>query len=253
MLCAHASTAAYVTESALQARYPCGGTQLAVSDVELVGGPRFTTHYSSVELHTSDFAAGCRKSTPGGPLRLITVASLAQRYKGVDVLIEAVDMLSREGIDCSLGVIGDGRYRGELEEQARRSAAPVEFLGHLQRADVLRAMDQASLFVLGSRTEGLPRALIEAMARGLPCIATRVGGIPELLDDEALVPPGSAQAFYGKLKSIVDGQVDVDGMAERNLTRAADFRAEILRERRRTFYRGLRLQTERWLAQADAA
>ena len=88
--------------------------------------------------------------------------------------------------------MGDGRHRAELESLARTSgiSAATKFLGELPNGEAIREqLDQATLMVLPSRTEGLPRVIIEAMARAVPCVASNVGGIPELLDPRYLVPP----------------------------------------------------------------
>ena len=185
-LCRTAAVAAYVTRDFLQRRYPCASSEYAVSDVELECEAPFTTHYSSVELANSDFAPHPHVLDPSRAARIVTVGSLAQAYKGVDVLIHALSAVRRSGHSCELTVVGDGRLRPKLETLAASAGVPVRFTGHLTRAKVVRELDASDIFVLASRTEGLPRALIEAMARGLPCVATRVGGIPELLDSDAL-------------------------------------------------------------------
>ena len=95
--CKYATAVAYVTERALQERYPCGGYSVGMSDVEISGETlvqaptTFTTHYSSVELGKDD-AVTTHRAAPERRRRfhLITVASLAQPYKGVDVLLRAV-------------------------------------------------------------------------------------------------------------------------------------------------------------------
>ena len=245
-LCAGAAGAAYVTERTLQARYPCSRSQWAVSDVALDELAAFTTHYSSIELDGSDFARRPHHFDGSRAVRLVTVGSLAQKYKGIDVLIRAVHRLNLEGRPCSLTVIGDGRYRRELEQLAAQLAAPVTFTGQLTRAEVLGALDRADAFVLASRTEGLPRALLEAMARGLPCVATRVGGIPELLDNDALCECGSVESLAGCLAALFSGAVDATALAASNLARAHDFRGELLRGRRREFYARIRAITEEW-------
>jgi glycosyltransferase involved in cell wall biosynthesis len=245
-LCASAAGAAYVTEKSLQQRYPCSRDEWAVSDVELEERSSFTTHYSSIELSYSDFATRPRVLPAAGPLKVVTVGSLAQRYKGVDVLIRAVSALNVLGRPCGLTVIGDGRYRAELEALAASLDLPVRFTSHLKRSQVMSELDDANLFVLASRTEGLPRAVIEAMAQGLPCIGTRVGGIPELLDSRALCEPGSVESLVDCLLAIMSGRVDGNALAVQNLKKAHEFRADVLRARRREFYRRVRLVTEEW-------
>lgn len=87
-------------------------------------------------------------------------------------------------MELELRFIGDGGYRSTLTKMASDQgiADRVKFLGWLAAGPAVRAeLDRADLFVLPSRTEGLPRALVEAMARGLPCIGSTAGGIPELL------------------------------------------------------------------------
>ena len=245
-LCASAAGAAYVTEKSLQQRYPCSRDVWAVSDVELEERSSFTTHYSSIELSYSDFAALPRVLPAAGPLKVVTVGSLAQRYKGVDVLIRAVGALNSLGHPCELTVIGDGRYRAELEAQAGSLDLPVRFTSQLLRPQVMAELDSSHLFALASRTEGLPRAVIEAMARGLPCVGTRVGGIPELLDPRALCEPGSVESLVDCMLAIMTGRVDGDALAAQNLKKAHEFRADVLRARRREFYRRMRLVTEEW-------
>ena len=126
--CARASAVAYVTRFALQDRYPCRAFGVGVSDVQLpseairVEDNVLATHYSSVELSAGDWAS---REISGGPenrgLRLVTVASLEQRYKGVDHLISAMRLCRLAGMDLRLTVIGDGRYRGALQRQDRKS------------------------------------------------------------------------------------------------------------------------------------
>jgi phosphatidylinositol alpha-1,6-mannosyltransferase len=252
-LCAAAAGAAYVTERSLQQRYPCARTQWAVSDVELLGPPPFTAHYSSIELNCSDIASQPRTWTPGTVPRLVTVGSLAQRYKGIDILIRALRELGDRGRRCQLVVVGEGRYRAELQQLADDLAVEAHFTSQLKRAEVITQLDRADLFVLASRTEGLPRALLEAMARGLPCVATRVGGIPELLAADVLCDGGSVAQLVDRIGAILDGTVDANHQAARNLRRAGDFRSEVLRDRRRDFYRGVRVVTELWRSAEAAA
>jgi len=173
----------------------------------------------------------------------------------VDVQIDAVAECVRSGLDLRLVVIGQGRVRGELEERARSQGLDgrVEFRGQLTAGEAVRAeLDRADLFLLPSRTEGLPRAMIEAMARGLPCIGSTAGGIPELLAPEDLVPPGDARALAHRIAEVVKDPARQASMSKRNLAVAEDFRESILRDRRAEFYRRVRQETEHWLNRRPA-
>jgi len=229
--CRGAAAAAYVTESALQHRYPPGPgvTATGCSDVEL---PR--------EAFV-DFSRSQRK--PGQPATIITVGTLEQLYKAPDILIDAVALAVKEGLDLRLVFVGDGRYRPWLKERAEKLGLGdrVRFVGWLPvGASVRRELDQADLFILPSRQEGLPRAMIEAMARGLPCIGSTVGGIPELLPREDLVDPNDARALADLIREVVTHPARMEGMSSVNVRKAKEYREEILSGRRRAFYRQVR-------------
>ena len=87
----------------------------------------------------------------------------------------------KEGLDLELTVVGDGRYQAELEARAAQLGLGqrVRFLGRLPAGEAVRAeMKRADVFILPSRQEGLPRAMVEAMALGLPCLGSTVGASP---------------------------------------------------------------------------
>jgi glycosyltransferase involved in cell wall biosynthesis len=255
--CARAIGAAYVTEGTLQKRYPCGALQISVSDVELPSASVYvhdgilTTHYSSLDIPRKAFARQrAIKDLNGKQIRLIHVASLEQLYKGTDVLLDAIKKCVREGLDLHLTILGSGRLQKVLEQRARRLGITdrIDFKGTVPAGDpVYEELDKADIFVLPSRTEGLPRAMIEAMARGLPCIGSTAGGMPELLPPSDLVPPGSVSALANKIKEVALSYTLRREMSERNVVRAEDYRADILSERRIAFYTHIREKTEEWL------
>ncbi len=234
-LCARARATGYVTEYALQRRYPPAPGS-------------FTTYYSDVELPDTAFvSAPCAPRAEGGPLTLITVGTLAQLYKAPDVQIAAVAALVRAGLDLRLVLIGDGRYRPELERRVKElgMADRIQFRGQLTAgASVRAALDTADIFLMPSRQEGMPRAMIEAMARGLPCIGSTIGGIPELLPSEDMVPPGDVDALAAKIREVATNPERMAYMSQRNLERAHEYQEEALRARRTRFYRSLRDLTD---------
>lgn len=122
--------------------------------------------------------------------------------KGPDVLLAALPNLGAAPIDVNF--LGDGPDRAELEALARRHqhGDRVRWLGNRPSADRLfRAFD---VFVLSSRTEGTPMVLFEAMAAGVPIVAARVGGVPDVVDDSCacLVPPEDPIALAAAIRSV---------------------------------------------------
>lgn len=237
-----AAAAAYVTKYALQRRYPAREAA-------------FTSHYSSIELPPHAFVAGPRTwhCSPRNGRRVVSVGSLEQLYKAPDIAIEAVAQCAASGDDIELIWVGDGRYRANVEAIARSTQCPerFHFMGNLAGADcVRRELDKADVFLLVSRTEGLPRSLIEAMARGLPCIGSRVGGIPELLPDECLVPPNDSRALAAKILELLRDPKRMQTLSARNLRKAREYRDEELAPRRTEFYRQVREATERYMKEA---
>ena len=238
LLCKKACACAYVTKEALQRRYPCR------SDV-------FSTHYSSINLLPEAVIAEPRTSVKrSGPFHLLTVGTFDSWYKGHDVLLHAFSLCLARGLDADLTFIGDGRHRGEAELIAEKLGihTRVRFAGQLPfSAGVRSQLDTADLFVLPSRQEGLPKALVEAMARAVPCIGSAIGGIPELLLPEDLVPPNSPAHLSKRIEEVLGDPELRATMSVRNLAKVQEYRSDILRQRRIAFYQVLQNRTEKWL------
>jgi glycosyltransferase involved in cell wall biosynthesis len=126
------------------------------------------------------------------------VAARLSEEKGIDVAIEAA---AAAGVP--LRIAGEGPAAGELAALAQRLGAPVELLGRVDRdrlADLLRG---AGAVVLPSRYhEFSPYAALEAMAAGIPVLATRMGGLPELIGEERCVPINDTAAMAERLRSL---------------------------------------------------
>ncbi len=227
VLCVNSYATAYVTSQTLQHRYPPNSES-------------FTLSCSDVELDDAAFVTAPRSiSGPPRPITIASVGSMAQLYKAHDILIDAFATCVQQGLDLNLCLIGDGQYRSQLESQATRRGlnGRICFVGEIPSGKPVRDhLDRADLFVLPSRTEGLPRAMIEAMARGLPCIGSTAGGIPELLAPEDLVRPGSVEALAEQLYEVVTDRKRMACMAQRNLDRARQYHEWLLKPRRLQFY-----------------
>jgi glycosyltransferase involved in cell wall biosynthesis len=128
--------------------------------------------------------------------------------KGLRDLLEALAALRTEGVDVTLEVIGDGPDRPALVEAARLLGLDdaIRWTGYIGSRELyLARLRGANAFVLPSRAEGVPKVLVEAMAAGLPIVATRVGAIPGLLDSGRLghlVPAGDPRALVDAIRHL---------------------------------------------------
>jgi glycosyltransferase involved in cell wall biosynthesis len=167
----------------------------------------------------------------GGPLRLVFVGAYGER-KGCPQLVEALGRARDLGVDARLTFVGKERRRGE-EERLRRLVSRyaledrVEWAGVAARADVASFYERADVVCLPSRAEGVPMTLLEGMALGLPVLATTVGGIPDLVDEESgvLVRPGDVPALADAIAALArdpDGRRRMGEAARRRATRLAD-------------------------------
>lgn len=144
----------------------------------------------------------------------ISVASLTP-HKGHHVLLGAATIIMREYPHFKLLIVGDGPIRIELEEHAKRAGIFNNTIFTGLRENVFPLLKLANIFVLAStEREGLGIALIEAMAAGLPVIGTRLGGIPEVIEENInglLSAPGDVRGLATAIKILIDSK----GLAER--------------------------------------
>lgn len=164
-----------------------------------------------------------RLGVPEGAFLVLAFGRLVEK-KGFGVLIEAA---ARTG-GVHVVIAGEGDLRGELEWRAREAGAPVTLAGSLQRDAMAAALATADAVAVPSvvdqagNVDGLPNSLLEALAAGRPVVASRVAGIPDVIEDGVnglLVPPGDARAL---------------GEALRRLVRKPEIRSRLAREARRT-------------------
>lgn len=226
----NASAALYVTNKKLQARYPVrkGIFQIGVSDVKVNAAVVPVTFHV---LATKPFI-----------FKVISVGSLEQMYKAPDVVLKAVKLLRDRGINCDLMWLGDGRFRNEMIALAENLgiSPQVHFVGNVSSQDVLHYLLDSDLFLSVSRTEGLPRALVEAMAMGLPCIGSNVGGIPELLEESVIVEKGRESDLADKIELMYRDIAFTNQQAERNFEEAKNYYDEVLDKKRVLFFEELK-------------
>ena len=220
----NADYALYVTEHFLQERYPCSGKTAAVSDVELP------------ELDQTVLEARLRKiSSHTGRMKIGTAGALIP-YKGQQFVIEALEELKKEGrtdFEYHMAGVGD---EGALKELAQKLGVgdQIVFEGQMSHDRMFAWFDSLDLYIQPSKAEGMPRALIEAMSRALPCFGSCVGGIPELLEEDCAFHAGSSKAITELLR--VADAAELSEHASRNYQTAMRFQKKELEQRRCAFY-----------------
>ncbi|MGH2635731.1 MAG: glycosyltransferase family 4 protein [Actinomycetota bacterium] len=140
-----------------------------------------------------------------------------EAVKGVDVLLEAWPAVRMAVPSCRLTIAGEGSMAGTVRSWAAEEPG-VLVAGAVPREDVRRLIDAATLIVLPSRSEGLGRVVLEAFGRARPVVASRVGGIPELVVDGAnglLVPPGDRMALAGAIVRLLEDREIASTMGAR--------------------------------------
>lgn len=232
-ICRSAMAVRYVTGKTLQQRYPAGpgAFQTGFSDVTLNGALLDERQLAKRICSLKTIV----ERTP----RIGFIGSFAQPYKGADILLRALACCARQGASLTCDFVGEGELRRKYESLASQLGlgSTVRFLGRLPAGEAIyRFLDSADLFVMPSLTEGLPRAMVEAMARGCPAIGSRVGGIPELLSEEYLFPAGDHQRLAQMLLSKLNPE-ELCRMARVNRATAGHYAPTLMAQKHVEFLR----------------
>jgi glycosyltransferase involved in cell wall biosynthesis len=199
---------------------------------------RFQVVHCGVDPHQFQYIEVRRQA------RKFLYAGRLAAEKGLPVLFESLKLLAQQGHDYELTLIGDGDERKSLEELARRMgiADRLVFAGFASQDGVRAHLLRSDIFILPSFAEGVPVSLMEAMACGVPVIATHVGGIAELIESGEtglLVPASDAVALRDAIAKYIDDyglreKVSRQGrekvMSDFNLDKEVDKLAQLFRE-----------------------
>jgi glycosyltransferase involved in cell wall biosynthesis len=167
-----------------------------------------------------------RRPARTGPARSILCVGRLCPSKAQAVLVEAADILRGKGCDFRLLLLGGGEDLGAIRAmvQSRGLGGLVEVAGPVGHARVKEELAACDLFVLPSFAEGIPVALMEAMASGVPVISTNIAGIPELIEhgvEGILTQPSNAAQLAGAIEAFLRGEADARGLAERAAAKVA--------------------------------
>lgn len=229
-LCERAVAANFVTGQKTRQSHP---TPLA----EWVGS------WSDVDLPPDAFLPP-RPPNLTGPIRVISVGFFDLLYKGQDLLIRALGRCHRQGLDFTLTLAGSGEMGDRLLDLAARNGISdrVTLTGPLAGPAAVRAkLVESDLFVLPSRAEGIPRALLEAMAARLPAIGSDVGAMPDLLPARWIVPVGDEYALEQSILEFASDRGSWSAIGDQNQFAVRSLERSSLRLHRREFYEAIRL------------
>lgn len=216
----------YVTKTTLQEKYPPNPDSISISLSDVIIKDEIIANSAKVLVDKKCY-------------NIISVGSLDQMYKAPDIIIKAIADLKSKGIHCKLTWLGDGIFRERMKNLSLDLGVSenVAFLGNVSAEEVVNHLKQSDIFAMVSRTEGLPRALIEAMAQGLPCIGSNVGGIPELISKECIVEKENVLALSSLIKKMVQDHAFTNHMANTNLINAHNYLSSKLNSERIAFYK----------------
>lgn len=227
----NASAALYVTNHILQEKYPVKNGVFSVGASNVVLKDDFYSSKPHIIEHK-----GIQDQ-----IRLLSVGTLAQLYKAPDIILKSLVIVKSKGYNPFLTWFGDGRYKEQMINMAYELGLKgnVNFAGTVKQDAIRKEFERTDLFVHASRAEGLPRAIIEAMAYGLPCIGSSVAGIPELLSPDSIVRPNDVEGLADKILRFISDTQFAQKEANKNWMESKKYHNDILTKKRLSFYDNL--------------
>lgn len=219
----------YVTNNFLQKRYPSKGIGISCSNVSL---KEFDNKVLDRRMEK------IKNLKPGGKIIIGTTAAVNVRYKGQQYVIQALGKLKKKGItnyEYQLVGAGDQSYLKSIA-QKYDVVDQVKFLGPKRHDEVFKWLDTIDIYVQPSKQEGLPRALIEAMSRGVPSIGAKTAGIPELLSSDCIF--SNSKNNINEICDLLTNftQEKMRYQAKKNFVEAKKYEFSLLENKRRKFF-----------------
>lgn len=231
--CANADGVACVTEHYLQQHYTSKKQNA------------FFGSYSSLALDKSFYTS--ERHYPSKKVFSIAHVCTQVQYngrKGYNEVIKAIQLLKKRGVNVKVQFAGPDYHDGirKLTELAQQLGVSdkVEFIGGVNRKQLSDYLEQSDLYVMPTWAEGLPRVIIEAMAKGLPCITTPVSGNPELVSEHFLVEYHNVEKLADCIEELVKNKELYEATSKDNFERSLKYESSVLEKRRDEFYRQLK-------------
>lgn len=232
--CLDANGVSYVTKDFLQNIYPCTALK------DKTNKKYFTESYVDFNMPISKYYdSSTNKNAEPVEFKIIHTGYMENYRKGQDTLMKVGKSLIEKGYKVKLIFIGDGGKLEELKDMAKgfHIDSKVDFRGAINNKDeILKILRNAHIFVMPTHLEGLPRSILEAMSQGLPCVASPVDGIPELLPEQFLVDYDDVDGYVNLIEKLLN---DWDGMKKAghlNYLKSLNYCYEKQQVRENSFY-----------------
>lgn len=218
----------YVTEKKLQIDYPCNSSsiQVALSDVIINN----ILSENEIDKENRFYI---------GHFKIGIIGGFDTKYKGFDIFLKAVNELPEKiklNIEFYFIGKGDPQWIIDLSKELNLFNN-IKFIGPLKAGEEINnLLASLSLYIQPSLTEGMPRALLESMAMGCPCLGSNVGGIPDILDDKDIHQAGDYVKLAEQIKSYYNNRVDLEKESISNLIKIEPYLFTNLNKRRLDFY-----------------
>lgn len=220
-----ASYVVYVTNEFLQSRYPTKGKSISCSNVML---PKNDEEILQNRINK------IRNTNSSKKIIIGTCATVGSKYKGQQNIIRALNTLKNKGYELEYQLVGggDSSYLKDIAKKYN-TYENVKFIGTLTHDKVFEWLDTIDIYIQPSLTEGLPRALVEALSRGCPAIGSDAGGIPELLGKENIYPKKSYKGFVDIFENV---NINREKLAKINFEKAKEYEKNKLENKRTEFF-----------------
>ncbi|PHI31819.1 glycosyltransferase [Budvicia aquatica] len=216
----------YVTSKFLQSRYPACQNALTLSVSDVFIRERKNNTY---------------KPSNDTCVNLCLIGSLDNKIKGIDIAIKAISKLEEE---VKLYIIGPGdpnQFQSLLNELD--IIEKIIFIGTLKDSEaVMNFLNECiDIYIQPSYQEGMPRAVIEAMSCGIPCIVSNAGGMPEIIQSDWIHSRGNSSELANKIMNLIKSPVLIGKTSSYNFNKSREFLPEVLNKKRNDFYLNIKI------------
>lgn len=219
----------YVSNEFLQKRYPTNGYSIACSDVNL------TENMEEILTKRKNKILSKHRDEK---IILGTLGAIDVKYKGQEYIIKAIEKLKKMGYsNFEYQLVGGGNpERLQKIGQKLNVQNDIKFIGAKSHDEVFAWLDNIDIYIQPSNTEGLPRAVIEAMSRACPCIVSNAGGNPELINFEYVFKKKNINSLINKIIRLTSDNDILINEAQINYHNSKNFEKKVLDKKREEFY-----------------